>query len=195
MEIVGPGQGRGRRGLGRAARARRPRLGGRQRGADRRDRSGEPRLLHGLGQRRQLRRASTATGTPTSGEPFRFYEAYNPDGRFSFASTRREWRVLDLLAPSLELHANGNVFPFSVKPEKPVGPEKIMELFRDTYEGTDFDMVKDLTVTDEEGKTVKSPLANPFMPYDMNKLLQDQRRLGLARASGRWPAGTACTSP
>jgi dipeptidase len=59
-----------------------------------------------------------------------------------------------------------------VKPEKPVGPEKIMELFRDTFEGTDFDMVKNLTVTDDEGKTVKSPLANPFMPYDMNKMLR-----------------------
>jgi dipeptidase len=109
---------------------------------------------------------------PGSGQPFRFYEAYNPEGRKSFASTRREWRALDLLAPSLELHPNSNVFPFSVKPDKPVAPERIMEIFRDTFEGTDFDMVKDLTVTDEDGKTVKSPLANPFMPYDMNKMLR-----------------------
>lgn len=109
---------------------------------------------------------------PDGDEPFRFYAAYNPDGRTSYACTRREWRVLDLLAPSLQLHPNSNVFPFSVKPEKPVGPERIMELFRDTFEGTDFDVVKDLTVTDEEGKTVKSPLANPFMPYDMNRLLK-----------------------
>lgn len=47
-----------------------------------------------------------------------------------------------------------------------------MEIFRDTYEGTEFDMVKNVTVTDEEGKTVKSPLANPFMPYDMNSVLK-----------------------
>ncbi len=47
-----------------------------------------------------------------------------------------------------------------------------MEIFRDTYEGTPFDTTKDITVTDEEGKTVKSPLANPFMPYDMNKVLK-----------------------
>ena len=109
---------------------------------------------------------------PKSGRPFRFYDAYNPDGRMSFATTRREWRVLDLLAPSLKLHANSNAFPFSVKPEKPVSPERIMEIFRDTFEGTDFDVVKDFTVVDEEGKTVKSPLANPFMPYDMNKMLR-----------------------
>ncbi|MFV1966658.1 MAG: dipeptidase [Pirellulaceae bacterium] len=109
---------------------------------------------------------------PDRGQPFKFFQAYNPSGRTSYAATRREWRVLDLLAPSLQLHANRNEFPFSVKPEQPVGPEKIMELFRDTFEGTDYDMVKTLTVTDDDGKTVKSPLANPFMPYDMNKLFK-----------------------
>jgi dipeptidase len=123
-----------------------------------------------------------------SGEPFRFFEAYNPDGRFSYGSTRREWRVLSLLAPSLELHANSNNFPLSVKPETPVGPEKVMELFRDTYEGTDYDMVKQLTVTDDEGKTVKSPLANPFMPYDMNKMLKINGGWGWRgeRPTARW---------
>ncbi len=70
---------------------------------------------------------------PKSGRPFRFYEAYNPDGRTSFASTRREWRVLDMVAPSLRLNPNSNVFPFSVKPEKPVGPETVMTMFRDTF--------------------------------------------------------------
>jgi dipeptidase len=109
---------------------------------------------------------------PDSGQPFRFWAAYDPTGNYSFSCSRRVWRVFDRLAPSLELHANRNLFPFSVKPEQPVGPETIMELFRDTYEGTDFDPVKNLVVTDEDGKTVKSPLANPFMPYDMNKLLQ-----------------------
>jgi dipeptidase len=107
-----------------------------------------------------------------SGEAFRFYDAYSPESRTEFATTRREWRVLDLLAPSLKLQPNANNFPFSVKPEKPVGPEKVMELFRDTFEGTDFDVTKNLTVVNDAGKTVKSPLANPFMPYDMNKMLK-----------------------
>ena len=109
---------------------------------------------------------------PKDDGPFMFYQAYNPKGRTSFASTRREWRVLDLLAPSAGFEPNGNVFPFSVKPEEPVGPEKIMAIFRDTFEGTDFDMMKNLTVTDDDGRSVKSPLANPFMPYEMNRLLK-----------------------
>ena len=51
--------------------------------------------------------------------------------------------------------------------------ERVMEIFRDTYEGTPFDMTAEFTVTDEEsGKTLKSPLANPFMPYDANKLFK-----------------------
>jgi dipeptidase len=109
---------------------------------------------------------------PKNAEPFRFCEAYSPESRTEFATTRREWRVLDLLAPSLKLQPNANNFPFSVKPEKPVASAKIMELFRDTFEGTDFDVVKNLTIVNDAGKTVKSPLANPFMPYDMNKMLK-----------------------
>jgi dipeptidase len=125
---------------------------------------------------------------PKSGQPFLFYEAYNPDGRREIATTRREWRVLSLLAPSLHLNPNSNVFPLSIKPEKPVSAAKIMELFRDTYEGTDFDMVKDLTVVDEKGKTVKSPLANPFMPYEMNRMLRINGGWGWRgeRALARW---------
>ena len=42
-----------------------------------------------------------------------------------------------------------NAQSFSVKPDQPLGPEKIMEIFRDTFEGTDYDMTKTLTVTDE----------------------------------------------
>lgn len=110
--------------------------------------------------------------SPESGRPFRFCDAYNPKGRASLAATRREWRVLDLLAPSLGLDPNAREYPLSVKPDQPVAPERVMEIFRDTYEGTDFDMVQDLTVTDEDGRSVKSPLANPFMPYDMNRMLR-----------------------
>ncbi|MBN1912657.1 MAG: C69 family dipeptidase [Pirellulales bacterium] len=125
---------------------------------------------------------------PDSGEPFRFNWAYDPENRIGAATTRREWRVLDMLAPSLKLAPGHNDYPFSVKPDQPVGPKRIMEIFRDTYEGTEFDMVKDVTVTDESGKTVKSPLANPFMPYEMNDVLKINGgwgRLG-ERSLARW---------
>jgi dipeptidase len=106
------------------------------------------------------------------GEPFRFCYAYAPESRTSLAARRREWRVFDLVAPSLHLDPNAENYPFSVKPDAPVSLEKLVEIFSDYYEGTDFDMTKNLTVTDDSGKTVISPLANPHMPYDMNKLFK-----------------------
>jgi len=104
--------------------------------------------------------------------PFEFCYAYDPEGRASFAARRREWRVLSLLAPSLGLHPNAENFPFSVKPDEPVTLEKLVSIFQDYYEGTDYNFVKDITATDDEGKAVISPLANPFMPYDMNKIFK-----------------------
>lgn len=104
--------------------------------------------------------------------PFEFCYAYNPTGRQTFSARRREWRVLDLVAPSLGLNANSENFPFSVKPDSLITLQKMVNLFQDYFEDTDFDMTKNITVTDDSGRTVKSPLANPFMPYDMNKMLK-----------------------
>jgi dipeptidase len=103
-------------------------------------------------------------------ETFRFCYAYAPESRTSIASRRREWRVLSLLAPSLKLDPNAENYPFSVKPDKPVTKDDLIRVFKDYYEGTEFNFVKNITVTDEQGKTVISPMANPFMPYDMNKI-------------------------
>jgi len=104
---------------------------------------------------------------PANG-PFEFCYAYAD--RNSFATRRREWRVFDLAAPSLKLDPNAENYPFSIKPDKPITLEKMVEIFSDYYEGTDFDMTKNLTITDDSGRTIISLLANPQMPYDMNKL-------------------------
>ena len=106
---------------------------------------------------------------PEDGE-FSFCYAYAPGSRTSFASRRREWRVFDLLAPSLSLDPRAENYPFSIKPDEPVTLEKLVSIFKDYYEDTPFDMIKNMTVTDEDGKTIISPLGNPFMPYDANKL-------------------------
>ena len=116
---------------------------------------------------------------PEGGRPFRFWEAYDPEGRMSFSSTRREWRVLDMLAPSLKLDPGLNDYPFSVKPDRPVGPKRIMEILRDTFEGTDFDMVKNLTVTDESGKPIVKPAEHEWVaevPMEEGLKLSDALR-------------------
>lgn len=103
---------------------------------------------------------------------FEFVYAYAPSSRNSMAARRREWRVFDLAAPSLKLDPNAENYPFSVKPDAPVSKEKMVDIFQDYYEGTPFNFVKNLTVADDSGNVIISPLANPFMPYDMNKLFK-----------------------
>ncbi len=105
-----------------------------------------------------------------SGETFRFAYAYAPQTRTMLACRRREWRVFDLLAPSLKLDPNAENYPFSVKPDSLVTLSDMVRVFQDYYEGTEYDMRKNLTVTDKDGKTVISPLANPFMKTDELKL-------------------------
>ncbi len=106
---------------------------------------------------------------PENGE-FSFCYAYAPHSRTSIASRRREWRVFNLLAPSLKLDPNAENYPFSVKPDTLVTLENIITVFKDYYAGTPFDMTKTLTVPDKNGNVVISPLASPHMPYDANKL-------------------------
>ena len=99
-------------------------------------------------------------------ETFRFADAYAPEGRESMAATRREWRVLSLAAPSLNLDPEARDYPFSVKPDSKITLEKMVEMFKDYYEDTPYDMVGHLKKVTEEGDTIPHPYANPFMPYD-----------------------------
>ncbi|MBM3789443.1 MAG: hypothetical protein FJW35_03725 [Acidobacteria bacterium] len=110
---------------------------------------------------------------PQSGRPFEFCYAYAD--RNSLYCRRREWRVLSLLAPSLNLDPNAENYPLWVKPEKKVSVQDLLTIFRDTYEGTPFDMTRHLTVVNRQGETVKSPVANPFMSADARDLFRIQR--------------------
>ncbi len=123
-----------------------------------------------------------------SDQVFRFCYAYAPESRTSLAARRREWRVFDLLAPSLGLDPYAENYPFSVKPDNKVSLQDLITVFKDYYEGTDYNFVKDLTVTDDSGKTIISPMANPFMPYDMNKLFRINSGWGWRgeRTIARW---------
>ena len=109
--------------------------------------------------------------------PFEFCYAYAPTTRASIACRRREWRVFSLLAPSLGLDPLSENYPFSVKPDKPVSLQDMVTVFQDYYEGTPFDMRKNITVADDSGKMVISPIANPFMVRD---------ELKLHRVNGGW---------
>jgi len=78
-----------------------------------------------------------------------------------------------LAAPSLGLVVTGDPladrYPFSVKPEKPVSPGSLMNLMRDGYEGTEFDVTRH-PAFNPGGK--KSPLARPWGPPELFDLLE-----------------------
>ncbi|MDA3893575.1 MAG: C69 family dipeptidase [Salinivirgaceae bacterium] len=106
------------------------------------------------------------SGWWSKSETFKFCYAYAPESRESVAARRREWRVFDLFAPSLKLHPNDKDYPFSVKPDSLVELINMVHVFKDYYQGTPYDMTRNVKTTNKNGKTVVSPLANPFMPYD-----------------------------
>ena len=110
-----------------------------------------------------------------SGVPFEFCYAYAPDSRTNLYCRRREWRVLTLLAPGRKLNPESENYPFSVKPEKKVTVRDVLAIFRDAYDGTDYDMTRTLTAVNRKGETVKNPVASPFMNGDLRDLLRLKR--------------------
>jgi dipeptidase len=118
-----------------------------------------------------------------SGQPFEFCYAYA--SRTSMGSRRREWRVLSRVAPSLRLSANAENFPFSVKPDTLLSVQDVLDIFRDYYQDTAFDMTRSLTTVNRAGEIVRSPVANPFMNSSYRQLfnIQYERTICCARAT------------
>jgi len=105
---------------------------------------------------------------PDSGEPFKFWKAYSGSKPFS----SREYFVFDTLAPSLQLDFEAEELPFSVKPDKKVSVRDVIKLYRETYAGTDWDMIQNLMVKARRSDEMeKSPIVSPWMSYDMRNLL------------------------
>ena len=116
---------------------------------------------------------------PDSGEPFIWQEAYTPLlGGWSLSS---EWvrirlhLVYSWAAPSMEWdpYKETQTYPFSIKPEKKVSVQDVINLQRSTLTGTVFDMEANPAwlVPGPEGKAVKSPFATPFPGGDLRTLL------------------------
>lgn len=99
-----------------------------------------------------------------SGEPFEFCTVYG--SRSAMGSRRREWRALSRIAPSLKLDPNSEHYPLSVKAEAKLSVKDLLDIFRDTYQDTPFDMTRSLYKVSQSGTATKNPIANPFMSPD-----------------------------
>lgn len=120
---------------------------------------------------------------PESGKPFEFCYAYAD--RNSMGCRRREWIALNIAAPSLKLDPNAENYPFSVKTEKKFSIKDVLDLFRNYYQDTEFDMTANITSKDKDGKVIKSPVANPFMNNEYKELfkVKSERTIACQRAT------------
>ncbi|WP_430809727.1 MULTISPECIES: dipeptidase [unclassified Carboxylicivirga] len=118
---------------------------------------------------KNVKTAAKKLGRWDGKKPFKFWKAY---GDVEKPFKIREYFILNALAPSLNLDFNANELPFSVKPDKKVSVQDVMALYRETYEGTAYDMTQNLLVTKKKYNdkkeeigvdTIKSPIANPWM--------------------------------
>lgn len=100
---------------------------------------------------------------------FKFWKAY---GNCKKPYMIRELFILNTFAPSLNLNMDMEELPFSVKPEKKVSVHNVIALYRETYEGTPYDMTHNLRVANKNYNdkrevtsvdTIISPVANPWL--------------------------------
>lgn len=126
---------------------------------------------------KDLREISKKLGYWDGKEPYKFYKVVSKERPFSV----REFYILNTLAPSLHLSFDAEELPFSVKPEEKVTMERMFSFLRETYDGDEFDQVKNLWAeikgrrrlpdgTIEEYSDTVRPVST-FMTNDMRALL------------------------
>ncbi len=87
---------------------------------------------------------------PASGQPFDFTATYDtPTQQSRRYTATRVWSIFRRVAPSLELDEayhrgdpSAEPFPLWITPERKLSVADVMDLMRDHYEGTDYDMTK-----------------------------------------------------
>lgn len=111
-----------------------------------------------------------ALGFWKPGTPFVWHDVYGGPGDRS--NSLREWRALSLAAPALGLKFTGDPqidrYPFSVKPDRRLTVAGLIEVMRDAYEGTEFDVTSQPVLQVE---AARSPLACPWGPPELFELL------------------------
>ena len=133
-------------------------------------------------------------------EPFKFWKAYS--GRKPFST--REYFIFRTLAPSQNFSMDMEELPFTIKPDKKLSLQDVFKLYRETYDGTDLDQMKNFMVPKQQRgmrrdtaapagppELVKSPVANPWMSRELMTLINTvkpgtiapQRTIAIARCS------------
>ncbi len=128
---------------------------------------------------------------PAEGKPFIWQEAYAPPIREG--SLSRLWLIYSTLAPSLknwpkrrlrepagpdtlyvQAIEGASFYPFSVKPERKLSVQDVIAFQRSVFEDTVYDMTLDPAwmVARGDGTAGKSPMATPFAPAELERVLR-----------------------
>jgi len=128
---------------------------------------------------------------PSGGRPFIWQDAYSPLIREG--SLSRMWLIYSTIAPSFKAWPRRSLYdpagpgtlyaqpiegaafyPFSVKPEKKLSVQDVIAFQRSVFEDTIYDMTWDPAwiFPGAGGKAEKSPMATPFLPGEMEKVLR-----------------------
>ncbi|MGI6075953.1 MAG: dipeptidase [Pyramidobacter sp.] len=94
-----------------------------------------------------LREFAEKMGVWKPGEAYNYSKIFNPEPYgYAFYASRREWRVLNLIAPSKNFPVKTchEAYPFSVKPDKKLTVQDLMAVYSDHLEGTEYDLTKGL---------------------------------------------------
>ena len=124
-----------------------------------------------------LKERSKKLGYWDGKSPYKFYKVVTSSKKnFSV----REYFIFNTLAPSLKLSYDMEELPFTITPDKKVSLEEVFALYRSTYDGTEYDQVRNLSVEVNRRKYVNgerinykdtvSPIST-FMPADIRALL------------------------
>jgi dipeptidase len=127
---------------------------------------------------------------PSGGRPFIWQDAYSPLIREG--SLSRMWLIYSTIAPSFKAWPRRSLYdpagpgtlyaqpiegaafyPFSVKPEKKLSVQDVIAFQRSVFEDTIYDMTWDPAwiFPGAGGKAEKSPMATPFLPGEMEKVM------------------------
>lgn len=109
---------------------------------------------------------------PKSGKPFSWKRAYSPSfgsATSTQAGRGRLWRFFSLVAPTQNFSPDTEVMdlPFSVKPDKKLSVQDVINMTRDKYQGVQFDPAKGIK---------GGPFANPN--YFRRFRIEDKRYSG-----------------
>jgi dipeptidase len=130
---------------------------------------------------------------PEGGEPFnaaKVYGAQTGKVRYDIPAPeydrRRIWRGISLMAPSTELDPEEPswVYPLFIKPDRKLTPRDLLNVMRDHYEGTKYD----LYAVDQDQYRYSEMHLNENRQYQLSPSWNRERVIGISRSVTNWVA-------